>query len=189
MVSVRYLNCTLTEAYRSYKDNNEICFSTFCKYMEKRYKKPHRLTDICRYYEHGLNLRKEILKHASELNYIQNVFDDKDDAKFGINTKNMLHFFKNIEKSHRTIETIVQIEDIVAIQFHRKIAKIQRDAYNKNKKDIRTLQNSLLIEVDFKQKIVIGSSPRQVSTEYYNQIQKSFLGNYITFVSLGIIHL
>ena len=77
MVSVRYLNCTLTEAYRSYKDNNEICFSTFCKYMEKRYKKPHRLTDICRYYEHGLNLRKEILKHASELNYIQNVFDDK----------------------------------------------------------------------------------------------------------------
>ena len=104
----------------------------------------------------------------------------------------MLHFFKNIEKSHRTIETISQIEDIVAIQFHRKIAKIQRDANNKNKKDITTLQNSLLIEVDFKQKIVIGSSPRQVSTEYYNhynQIQKSFLGSYITFVSLGIIHL
>ena len=176
MEAVRYLNCSLTDAYTSFKHKNEICFSTFCKHMEKRYKKPHRLTDICRYREYGLHLKKDILKHATELNYIQSTFNDKDDTKFNIDTKNMLQFFKGVESTDKSLKTISQIEEIVAIQFHRKVAAIQRDAYNKNIKDVNALKDSLLIELDFKQKVVIGSSPRQVSSEYYNHIQKSFLG-------------
>lgn len=39
------------------------------------------------------------------------------------------------------------------------------------------LKNNILIEVDFKQKIKIGMSPRQVNTEYYNQQDRSCLGN------------
>ena len=39
-----------------------------------------------------------------------------------------------------------------------------------------------MIEVDFKQKIVIGLSPRQVSSEYYNQLSRSCLGFGIYYV-------
>ena len=41
----------------------------------------------------------------------------------------------------------------------------------------KLLENALLIDIDFKQKIVIGSSPRQISSEYFKNIQKSLLGN------------
>ena len=59
---------------------------------------------------------------------------------------------------------------------------IQRGAYNKQRTDIDNLRGKLLIEVDFKQKIVIGLSPRQVSSEYYNQVSRSLLGFGIYFV-------
>ncbi len=42
--------------------------------------------------------------------------------------------------------------------------------------NVDLLRNKILIEVDYKQKIVIGMSPRQVSGEYYNQEQRSCLG-------------
>ena len=38
------------------------------------------------------------------------------------------------------------------------------------------LSDSLLIEIDYKQKIIIGMSPRQTSGEYYKQQQRNFLG-------------
>ncbi len=38
------------------------------------------------------------------------------------------------------------------------------------------MQNKILIELDFKQKFVIGLSPRQVNEEYYKQVQRSCLG-------------
>ena len=39
------------------------------------------------------------------------------------------------------------------------------------------LRNKILIEMDFKQKIVIGRSPRQVNEEYYKQVQRTCLGS------------
>ena len=48
--------------------------------------------------------------------------------------------------------------------------------YNNQHKNARELANNILIEADFKQKIVIGMGPRQVSSEYYNQIAHSCLG-------------
>ncbi len=38
---------------------------------------------------------------------------------------------------------------------HRNVANIQRKAYNRQKKDLKI--NELLIEMDFKQKVVIGN--------------------------------
>ena len=49
-------------------------------------------------------------------------------------------------------------------------------AYNSMTDNVDLLRNKILIEVDYKQKIVIGMSPRQVSGEYYNQEQRSCLG-------------
>ena len=58
--AVRYLECTVKDAYRSFKDKDSVNFSTFCRCIEKKYKKPHRLTDLCRYCEHGHSLTKQI---------------------------------------------------------------------------------------------------------------------------------
>ena len=46
------------------------------------------------------------------------------------------------------------------------MAFFQRKAYNEHRQIKDNLKNKLLIEFDFKQKIVIGMSPRQVNDEY-----------------------
>jgi predicted RNA binding protein with dsRBD fold (UPF0201 family) len=71
---------------------------------------------------------------------------------------------------------IYDLQDMEAIEFHKNIARVQRTAYNQNR-TIENLNGKILIDIDFKQKFVIGMSPRQVSSEYYNQIIRSCLGN------------
>lgn len=71
---------------------------------------------------------------------------------------------------------IEKLKHLEVIIWHMNIAKIQRDAYNYQRNTAEFLRGKLLIEVDFKQKIVVGLSPRQVSREYYNQISRSCLG-------------
>jgi hypothetical protein len=60
------------------------------------------------------------------------------------------------------------------------LAKSQRIAYKNHCKNIDLLRGKLLIVLDFKQKILIGMSPRQVNDEYYNQKQRSCLGMFLT---------
>ena len=43
LVSVRYLNCSFKEAYRTFELRKDISFSSFFKYIPSLYKKPHRL--------------------------------------------------------------------------------------------------------------------------------------------------
>ena len=174
--AVRYLNCTLKEAYRSFKDKDSISFSTFRRCIEKKYKKPHRLTDLCRYCEHGHSLTKRINKNATDKKYYQHDLLEIDDTKLDLNTTSMMNFFKSIPQTEDTVKTQSKIKELMSIQFHRKIANIQRESYNKMRKDPDTLKDTILIELDFKQKIIIGKSPRQVSTEYFNPIQKTLLG-------------
>ena len=75
--------------------------------------------------------------------------------------------------------TVDDLNDYDAILYHKYVARCQRLAYNKHCNNIEELQNKILIELDFKQKIVIGLSPRQVSKEYYNQQAASCLGKFI----------
>jgi hypothetical protein len=63
-----------------------------------------------------------------------------------------------------------------ALIFHKNVAFFQRQAFNDQHKIKEKLQNKILIEIDFKQKIVIGLSPRQVNEEYYKQVQRTCLG-------------
>jgi hypothetical protein len=55
------------------------------------------------------------------------------------------------------------------------LAREQREAY-KNHHTVEILRNNILIEMDFKQKIKIGLSPRQVGPEFYDQKEVTCLG-------------
>lgn len=79
---------------------------------------------------------------------------------------------------------MIDLKVLKALIFHKNIAHCQRIAYNDQHKNEDYLNGKLLIEIDFKQKIVIGMSPRQVSGEYYEQVLKSCLG--ISYLDLKI---
>lgn len=65
------------------------------------------------------------------------------------------------------------------ILFHKNIAKAQREAYKRDRTNVELLKNKIMIEVDFKQKIIIGFGPRQINTEYYDNRNRlrTCLGN------------
>lgn len=77
----------------------------------------------------------------------------------------------------------MDLENYEAILFHKNISSNQRGFYNKHRSDLENLNGKILIEVDFKQMFVIGLSPRQVSSEYYNQLSRSCLGFGIYYVA------
>ena len=54
------------------------------------------------------------------------------------------------------------------IEFHNEIQKRQRDSYSQNIKDEQLLKNNLVIEMDFKAKIVLGKyiSKDKIKTVY-----------------------
>ena len=74
------------------------------------------------------------------------------------------------------------------MHFHKNVARCQREAYNEHRTNINILRDKILIEFDFKQKIVIGLSPRQISEEYYNLIQRSCLGINLALHFLSFIN-
>lgn len=71
---------------------------------------------------------------------------------------------------------INDVRDYETIQFHRNIAFCQRNAYNNHRTNVDELRGKIMIELDYKQKLVIGISPRQVNIEFYEPIKRSCLG-------------
>ncbi len=67
-----------------------------------------------------------------------------------------------------------RLKEIELLDNHRSIADRQRECYNDMKEKIPS--DYLLIELDFKQKIKIGLSPRQVGSEFYKQKLRYVLG-------------
>ena len=88
---LRYRSVSLTEAYMTFCFKEEISFSTFCKKINKIYKKPHRLSDKCDHCEFGKALKREIMEASVYYNYInKSPFDEfnlKDIKKFFIALK------------------------------------------------------------------------------------------------------
>jgi len=80
-----------------------------------------------------------------------------------------------LDKISLSIDQLVNCE---AICEHKLNASFQRDAYNFQRKNKDFLKNKVLIDLDFKQKIIIGLSPVQVNSEYYNLENRTLLGKY-----------
>jgi nucleotidyltransferase/DNA polymerase involved in DNA repair len=84
---------------------------------------------------------------------------------------------QDLQSSYDKYKCLVQdIKDYQQILFHENVARAQRIAYKNDHESVQQLKETLLIELDFKQKIVIGMSPRQVNKEYYQQQIRSCLG-------------
>ena len=81
-----------------------------------------------------------------------------------------------ISSAEKTKQQDLQSSYDQQILFHENVARAQRIAYKNDHESIQQLKETLLIELDFKQKIVIGMSPRQVNKEYYQQQIRSCLG-------------
>ena len=82
----------------------------------------------------------------------------------------------NILKNLKKFDGFKKLKFLKALLFHKNVAYCQRLAYNNHHKNYEFLRGKILIEIDYKQKIAIGMSPRQVSSEYYNQAMRSCLG-------------
>jgi hypothetical protein len=103
-----------------------------------------------------------------------------------IMTKQIIKIFKKYltrdPENVQLLEIINSLRNLKEIQYHRSIADKQKEKYNMSTKDPDLLKDSILIEMDYKQKIVYGASARAVSEEYYLQKQASFLGIGIRYV-------
>ena len=172
-ISARYCEDTIKEAFKKFNNRilsrelncEKISFSSFYKYFGTEYKKPHRITDLCDYCEYGKKLKAELRLYA-----IQNGYNNDESVDLDI----LLRNFEQNRNTHK--DAINKINNLKEVDYHKKIANHQRNAYNTMRKDVNLLKDNILIEIDFKQKILIGTSPRQVNSEYYNQELRGLLG-------------
>jgi hypothetical protein len=82
------------------------------------------------------------------------------------------------EYNHKLSTYMERVLNFEAVIQHQKNASEQRLTYNFQRKSVEFLRNKILIDVDFKQKIVIGLSPIQANSEYYNLDNRTCLGKY-----------
>ena len=55
--------------------------------------------------------------------------------------------------------TLKKLKELDSIEHHRAVASGQRKAYNMQRTDIDFLEDKLLIDIDYKQKINLGTGP------------------------------
>jgi hypothetical protein len=82
------------------------------------------------------------------------------------------------EESDKIGSYIEKLRNYEAVIEHKKLASEQRNSYNAQRKNKEFLRNKVFIDLDFKQKIIIGLSPIQVNSEYYNLANRTCLGNF-----------
>jgi hypothetical protein len=88
------MNTSITEAYQLFPNKDQLSFSSFYKYIEDKYKHPHRLTDLCDYCEQYKSLRYKIKRSINELE--QN--DESQDPNFfipRIDAENLISYYNN----------------------------------------------------------------------------------------------
>jgi hypothetical protein len=86
------------------------------------------------------------------------------------------------EYLNRIDSFIVIMQNVEAVTEHKKIASAQREAYNAQRSDKEFLRNKIFIDLDFKQKIIIGLSPIQANSEFYSLENRTCLGFGITYL-------
>jgi len=148
----------------------------------------YRLTDLCEYCEKAKSLKQKINKIIKDENYeIKANYDLNELIQFLVEatSANRCEYslvFEDLKMQELDVrfqklkENISHIKDFEQILFHQNVARAQRMAYKNHHENLNQLKETLLIEIDFKQKIVIGMSPRQVNKEFYEQQVRSCLG-------------
>lgn len=144
------------------------------------------MTDLCDYCENGAILKRKI--EAFIKNENSEFFESFDvklmikyytDKALTIKTQLNSPVISELDSNsdyYKCKKIVTDLNDYEAILFHKNVAQCQRIAYNDHHTNVNTLKNKVLIEIDFKQKIKIGLSPRQFSKEFYQQILLSCLG-------------
>ncbi len=69
--SVMYRNSTIIESHRTFAFRKVVPFSSFYKYIEKKFKKPHRLSDLCDYCEENKVKFSKFIPTVSSCNKYQ----------------------------------------------------------------------------------------------------------------------
>lgn len=88
-INVFYRTVSVKEAYRSFKHNKEISFTTFYKNIGKKFKPPHRDTDVCDWCEYGKEIKKEITAYFNQMPNESNLENE-------FNSTEMLNRFENL---------------------------------------------------------------------------------------------
>ena len=63
--------------------------------------------------------------------------------------------------------TIAKVKDYQEVEYHRSVSITQRESYNRDCKDKVLLSHKILIEFDFKEKIIVGIGPREVNITHF----------------------
>ena len=165
--NVRYSKSSFNESYLNFPQRDELSISTFLKYIPKIYKKPYRWTDLCDYCEYGLSLKKRIKDLAWTYGYAIETFENFDDE---------INIFQNLRiffKSKNDDSAVELVKEYIQILFHKNVAKLQRNAYNNDRKNLKLFDNSILIVGDYKQRIKMGTSKRPVNDQFFKQKLRS----------------
>ena len=154
--NVRYRNKPIFEIYNTFDCANELSLSTFRSYIGSEFKSPHLPSDICDYCEFGKNLKKEIINMSiNEDGYKYN-------GELDFDSKHMLTYYQE-NLNENSLQIIKKINDLQEIEYHQLIANRQRKIYNEQRSNEKLLRENVLIELDFKEKIIVGLEPRQVN--------------------------
>jgi hypothetical protein len=108
--------------------------------------------------EHGKNLKKELIAIINQSNY-----DLPSNISF--DSKKILEFLEKPSSIDRSA-AIAKLKDYQEVEYHRSVSVTQRESYNKDCKDKELLSRKVLIELDFKEKIIVGIGPREVTLTF-----------------------
>ena len=192
LLTTRYLNDTKAALYKKFPFRNHISKSSFYRYIKaaNQFKKPHRLTDLCDYCEWAKKTSRNFNEIMQTENYSSgdtfNPTHFKDFMK-----ERIIHYQEvangglptttaRLNQAQDRVEAytklLPEIDSYKDVMFHKFIANSQREAYNSQRKDVEILRQHIIIEADYKQKILIGMGPRQPNKEYYEQTLRNCLG-------------
>ncbi len=171
-----YRQTTLNEAFRQFKEQAQnlnpelrdrrlnLNFSVFHKKVGPIFKKPFKLTDLCTYCEMQRGLKRDIKLFMVEHADYDQEFD----------TNKILTYLRN-NPSETSALKIEKVELFLSVEYHKSIAARQRKSYNRDRLDPILLNGKILIELDYKQKMLLGQGPRQWGSEFFEGNKKKVL--------------
>src|SRR5579871_3218856 len=148
-IPVRYLNNSISNLYKKYKQNNltkKISRSTFYNNIPKEYKKAKKFTDLCPICE----------SHKKNMQCWRSL-----KSKLSIKTFQLINI--NILKT-----------EIEYGKYHKTFIDIQRACFHTEIFNLKSQYSILLM--NFKENLKLGGSPNELNQDFYNRKNCSVLG-------------